>query len=125
MPPAPAFVLRSQRVEPYEDLEIRIQAAVAFIQASQNEHSPGKLNLQRLLRHTKCQSLDFEDVYKVDSQSKSIHLKTASFQLTRHLQFVNTLIASTQLALVPEFKWLPVMLMPFFNMDIWGQTQPL
>ena len=35
---APAFVLPSQRVEPYEEVEIRIKAAVSFILARPDEH---------------------------------------------------------------------------------------
>jgi len=38
MPPAPAFILPSQRVEPYEDVEIRIEAAVASIHASNDPY---------------------------------------------------------------------------------------
>jgi len=38
MPPAPAFILPSVRVEPYEDVEIRIQAAVASIHASNDPY---------------------------------------------------------------------------------------
>ena len=37
MLPAPAFILPSQRVEPYSDIKIRIQAAVTFIQNSTNQ----------------------------------------------------------------------------------------
>jgi len=37
MPLASAFVLPSQRVEPYQDIEIQIQAAVTFIQNSPNQ----------------------------------------------------------------------------------------
>jgi len=37
MPSAPAFILPSQRVEPYQDIEIRIQAAVTFIQNNSNQ----------------------------------------------------------------------------------------
>ena len=38
MPPAPAFILPSQRVERYDDIEIRIQAAMASIQVSNDPH---------------------------------------------------------------------------------------
>jgi len=37
MLPVPAFVLPSQRVEPYQDIKIRIQAAIIFIQNSTNQ----------------------------------------------------------------------------------------
>jgi len=37
MPPAPAFILPSQRVEPYQDIEIRLQAPVTFIQNSPHQ----------------------------------------------------------------------------------------
>jgi len=50
MPLVSGFVLPSQRLEPYEDVEKRIQGAVAFIQASQNEDSPGKLNVEEIGR---------------------------------------------------------------------------
>ena len=38
MAPKPAFVLPSERVELYEEVEIRIQAAIAFIQNSENTY---------------------------------------------------------------------------------------
>ena len=38
MPPQPAFILPSERVEPYEEVEIRIQAAIALIQNSENDN---------------------------------------------------------------------------------------
>jgi len=38
MPPGPAFTIPSQRVEPYNDIEIRIQAAVAFVNTSKNSY---------------------------------------------------------------------------------------
>jgi len=37
MPPATAFILPSERVEPYQDIKIPIQAAVTFIQNSPNQ----------------------------------------------------------------------------------------
>ena len=46
MPQAPAFVLPSQRVEPYEEVEIRIQAAVSFIQARPDE----RINVAEIAR---------------------------------------------------------------------------
>ena len=36
--PKPAFILPSKRVEPYEEVEIRIQAAIAFIQNGENAY---------------------------------------------------------------------------------------
>lgn len=50
MSQVPAFVLPSQRVEPYEDIEIRIQAAVTFIQTRQNEDPPGQVNIAEIAR---------------------------------------------------------------------------
>ena len=38
MPPAPTFILTSQRVEPYSNIEIRIQAAITFIENGQNAY---------------------------------------------------------------------------------------
>jgi len=39
MPPAPTFILPSQRVEPYSDIEIRIQAAITFIENGHNAYA--------------------------------------------------------------------------------------
>ena len=46
MPPAPAFILPSQRVEPYEDVEIWIQAAVTSVDNRQKE----QINVAELAR---------------------------------------------------------------------------
>jgi len=55
MPPARALILPSQRVEPNEDVEIRIHAAVASIHAS-NDHYPNSTAVARAYEY---QSLDF------------------------------------------------------------------
>ena len=46
MPPAPAFILPSQRVEQYEDIKIRIQAAVTSVENRQKE----QINVAELAR---------------------------------------------------------------------------
>ena len=46
MPRPPAFVLPRHRVEPYEEVEIRIQAAVSSIQATPDEH----INVAKIAR---------------------------------------------------------------------------
>jgi len=38
MPSGPAFTLPSQQVEPYDNIEIQIQAAVAFVNTSKNSY---------------------------------------------------------------------------------------
>jgi len=38
MPKVPAFILPSQRVEPYRDVEIQIQAAIESIRTSSNQY---------------------------------------------------------------------------------------
>ena len=46
MPPAAAFILPSQRVQPYEDIKIRIQAAVTSVENRQKE----QINVAELAR---------------------------------------------------------------------------